>query len=391
MDGTPLRILQVITRPQRRGAEIFALDLCGELERGGHATRIVSLYANQEGARLPLREGDLALGGRGASRLEKLPGFQPSLLRRLLTAIDDFRPDVVQVNGSRTVKYGSLARRRRWRAGWALVYRSIGTPSDWVGHRLRRWLYRRLVASRFDAVVAVSANTLDSLQRCYRLAVPARVLPRAVPPPPTDAAARRGELRRRLGTGDDADVLLFVGRLSAEKRPDRLLRVAARVAQQRRAAGLAPPELWIAGTGPLQAEVETTAGTAPHPVRLLGERDDVRLWMAAADLLLLTSDTEGMPGVVVEAGSVGLPAVATRVGGVAECVLHGVTGRLVEADDEASMAQAIHEMLADEERRREMGAEARRLVEERFSLPAVAAGYVAHYRQTLERRRGGRR
>jgi len=383
-----MKVLQLITRPQRRGAEIFALDLAGELDRRGHRTLVAALYAPIDGGELPLRERDLRFDFAGDSATERLPGIQPFLLRRLLAAIDDFAPDVVQVNGSRTVKYGSAARRLRRRAPWALVYRSIGTPGDWTGGRLRTELYRRLVISAVDAVVAVSRNTLDDLRRCYRLAVPATVLPRAVAPAPAGAGCRRDELRRRLDAPANVPVLLFAGRLSREKRPDRLLHIAARAADRQAEAGRPVPHLWIAGAGPLREETECQAAAAGLPVRLLGERDDVLDLMSAADLLLLTSDTEGLPGVVLEAGSVGLPTVATRVGGVDECIRDTVTGRVVDAGDEDGMVLAVADLLADGDRRRAMGEAARRLVAERFSLQVVVDGYLEHYRLAIERRRG---
>jgi len=384
-----MRILQLITRPQRRGAEIFALELAGELARRGHDTRIAALYVSIEGRELPLRAGDLRFDADGNAATERVPGVQPALLRRLLEVIDDFAPDVVQVNGSRTVKYGSVARRLRRRAPWALVYRSIGTPGDWTGSRLRTALYRRLVISAVDAVVAVSATTLDSLHRCYDLRVPATVLPRAVPPAPTDVGHRRAQLRRELDTPPEAAVLLFAGRLSREKRPDRLLRATAQASELLQAEGRPVPHLWIAGAGPLYDEIERDASSLPLPVHLLGDRDDVLELMAAADLLLLTSDTEGLPGVVLEAGSVGLPAVATRVGGVAECIVDGETGRVVDVEDEAGLAEVVAGLLADTLRRRRYGEAARRLVAERFSLTAVTEGYLELYRHAMARRPGG--
>ncbi|MGD2116518.1 MAG: glycosyltransferase family 4 protein, partial [Acidobacteriota bacterium] len=296
-----MRILQLITRPQRRGAEIFALALCDELERQGHATSVVALYRPESGGALPLRPRDHCLGGNPQSLLERIPGFQPSLLGGLSARVRTFAPDVVQVNGSRSVKYGSLLRRVWRRAPWALVYRSIGDPSDWLRGPLHRFLYRHLVVAPIDGLVAVSRLTLASLERCYRPTIPTAVLPRAIDPRPFEQPVDGADVRRRLGAGTDAPVLLFAGRLSPEKRPDRLLRVASLVARRRAATGEPPPELWIAGTGPLAGETAAAAGDAAFTVRMLGEREDVPILMAAADVFLLTSDTEGTPGVLLEA------------------------------------------------------------------------------------------
>lgn len=387
-----MRILQIVNRPQRRGAETFALDLCRQLDSEGHPTRIVHLYAGPpSGARLMVRPIDLELTGRSDHPAERFPGWHPGLFRRLLAAIDAFDPDVVQVNGSRTVKYGSLARRLRRRKGWGLVYRSIGTPTDWLRGPLHRFLYRRLVISGVDGIVAVSEATRRSLEREYAPDVPLAVIPRGVDLERFVPETRREAVRRGMDTPPERPVMLYVGSLSSEKRPDRLLRVAAEAVRKwRPEAGQPAAELWMAGDGPLRAEVERASLEAPAALRVLvlGCRSDIASIMEAADLLLLTSDTEGSPGVVLEAGAAGLPAAALAVGGVAELVVDGETGVLAAAGDEAALAAGIAGLLATPERRRFLGAAARRRVEERYSIDRVAGRMLDYYRHVLNRRRG---
>jgi glycosyltransferase involved in cell wall biosynthesis len=387
-----VRVLQLITKPQRRGAEVFALDLAGALDVRGCATAVLALYASPRGADAPLilRANDRALGADAHSRLERLPGWQPRLLREVETFLGLFGPDIVQVNGSRTVKYGSLARRRQPNAGWALVYRSIGMPAHWLRGPLHRSLYRRLVVSRVDGVVAVSQVTRESLQASYGLSVPTIVIPRGIDPDAFVPAESRSRLRARLATPAEAPVIIALGSLSREKRPDRLLRVAAAAAQQLPAKPR--PELWIVGAGPLLAELHAAAdsrGETPLLVRILGATADPASWLAAADLLLLTSDTEGTPGVILEAACVGVPAVASRVGGVPELVEEGVTGLTVAPSDEDGMASAVAALLSDPGRRHSMGRAARHRVEELFSLGPLADRYLEHYRRVLSSRRGG--
>lgn len=386
-----MRVLQIVNRPQLRGAETFALDLSRQLERRGHATRIVHLYDGPAGdARLEVRPGDRELAGRPEHPAERLPGWHPGLLRRLTVAIDAFAPDVVQVNGSRTVKYGSLARRLRRRAAWALVYRSIGTPSDWLRGRLHRSLYRRLVISAIDGAVAVSDATRRSLEHEYGLDVPVAVIPRGVDLERFVPDVPREEMRRRTATPPERPVMLYVGSLTPEKRADRLVRVAARAVRTWRPEDGEPAaELWVVGDGPLRSEVNAAAREAPPALRVqvLGSRSDVASWMGAADLLLLTSDTEGSPGVLLEAGAAGLPAAALAVGGVAELVVDGETGILAPPGDEESLATGVAALLGDPERRRSLGEAARRRVQERYSIEGVAERMLDHYRAVLATRR----
>lgn len=381
-----MKVLLLISRPQRRGAEVFALALAEALVERGHESRVLTLYGpSEQAAPLALRPGDVALDGRADHPAERLPGFQPDLLRRLLAEVDRFAPDIVQVNGSRTVKYGSLLRRRRRRAPWALVYRSIGTPTDWLRGPLHRALYRRLVVSQVDGVVAVSQATLASLRAAYGEELPATVIPRGVALADCQPEESRQTVRRRLGTPDATPVLVFLGSLSPEKRLDRLLRVAEEV-RRRLPTESAPPELWIVGGGPQAASVAAAAADAPLVVRLLGAVERPASLLAAADLLLLTSDTEGTPGAILEAAAVGVPAVATRVGGVAELVLENETGLTLPASDEAAMAVAAAALLADPARRQAMGEAARRHVGAHFALPAVTSRLLDFYGEVLSRR-----
>ncbi len=380
-----MRVLQLVTRPQRRGAEVFAFQLSEALERRGHGTAIAYLYGDPSDG-LPIRPQDRLLAGRERHPLERLPGFQPGLTRALARLSRDFRPDVVQVNGSRTVKYGSLLRRLHPGAPWALVYRNIGNPRDWLKGWVKRTVYRRWIISQLDGAVAVSRHTLDGLRQAYDLSVPAVPIPRGIEPAALVPREAREGLRSRVGTGRAAPVMLYVGNLSAEKRPDRLLRVAREVHRQAPAT-----ELWLLGDGPLRQGLARETDGGPLPVRFFGVQADVASYLNAADVLLLTSDTEGMPGVLLEAGCVGLPVVATRVGGVAECVLEGETGLLAPPEDEPALVEATVRLLRDPEQRQAMAERARRWVCENFAMARIAERYLAFYQEVLERRRRSQR
>lgn len=379
-----MRILFVINKPQRRGAEVFARDLARELERHGHATSLLALYPHQGGAPLPLRPQDGVVGGNEGHPFERFPGVHPGVLRALDRAVGAFRPDVVQVNGSRTVKYGSVLRRLRRRDAWALLYRNIGSPNTWLKGSLRRLAYGRLVGGAVDGVVGVSRTTLTEAIEVYRLRVPHDAIPRGVDHGALIPRVPRAELRARLGVPPDRPVLLFVGSLTPEKRLDRLLRVASAVA-----AGGADVDLWLVGEGPERDRLTEQSRSLANrlSVRLLGACDDVATYMAAADLLLLTSDTEGVPGVVLEAGCLGLPAVATRVGGVAECVQDGVTGLLADPEDEDALSAAVAKLIRDPEERRRLGDAAQRRTLERFTIGPIADRYLALYARVLNARR----
>lgn len=354
---------------------MFACQLSAALRRHGAEVRTAYLYDHVGTGRLPLLDGDLVLGGREDGLLERAPGIDPRLLGRLRAAIDDFSPDVVQVNGSRTVKYGAAARRLSVRGRrWALVYRNIGDPRQWVVGRRHRLVYQRLIMPAVDGVVAVSEGMLEGLRGLYRLGVPVVTIPTGVVvEAPTRAAA---EIRAAAATATDAPVVVFVGSLTPEKRLDRLIRVIAAVRE--RVPGVV---LWVLGEGP-EGRV-LTGDDLSSWVRSLGSVGAVADHLSAADVLVLTSDTEGTPAVLLEAGAAGLSVVATRVGGVPECVEHGVTGLLVAPQDEAGMADAVCSLLQDPGRRTRMGQAGRRMVTDRFAIDEVAERYLGFYERVV--------
>ena len=144
----------------------------------------------------------------------------------------------------------------------------------------------------------------------------------------------------------------------------------------------------LVGDGPDRAELE--AATRRHhlsaSVEFLGEREDVPALLAAADIFVLSSRSEGLPISVLEAMSAQLPVVGSAVGGVPELVLEGETGLLVPSGDAEALADALSSLLSDGELRRRLGEAGRRRVEEQFDLKTFRHAHLELYSRELERR-----
>jgi glycosyltransferase involved in cell wall biosynthesis len=195
-----------------------------------------------------------------------------------------------------------------------------------------------------------------------------RIVRNAVTRPPRHDPA---EVRRTLGIGADVPVVLSVARLVEQKRPDVLVDAFGQVP--------APAVLLMAGSGPLreQTQQRVEAARLADRVRLLGDRDDVDRLLAAADLLVLASDWEGLPMALLEAMSAGVPVVATAVDGVVRaCADAGV---LVPRRDPAALGAALRDLLADPARRAALSDAGRARVAAHYSPAAMAAGYGALY------------
>ena len=334
---------------------MFALALEPHLVDRGLTVRTVALVEGSDPDLGPAVIGDRRLG--------------PATLRRLRTEIG--RASVAVAHGSVTLPATALA---GVGTGVPYVYRNIGDPRFWAGSGPRRWR-TSLLLRRAAGVVALTTAAARHLVDLHHLD-PDRVapIPTAVDPDefPRRRPDDRAKARAALGLDPDVRLAACIGALSPEKGiPDAV-----------RALADLPPRwhLAVAGTGPTRPEVEEEierldGGTAGRSrVRLLGQLDDPAQLLAAADVLVLPSHTEGLPGVVIEAAMVGVPAVATDVGFLADVVEPGVTGALVPPGRPDRLAAAVLEAEPDLEA---MGERAHLRATADHALPAVADRWAA--------------
>ena len=173
--------------------------------------------------------------------------------------------------------------------------------------------------------------------------------------------------------------LLAVGRLVEQKKLDLFLDVVARLRQRCRV----PVRATVVGDGPQRARLERQAadlGLSPDVVEFRGVVPDMAPVYREADILVLTSDWEGTPNVVLEAMATGLAVVARRIGGVPEIVRHGETGFLLDTGDEDAMTNALLTLVGDAQLRTEMGRRAAQHVNANYSprqLPALLTDIYA--------------
>lgn len=250
----------------------------------------------------------------------------------------------------------------------------VGTLHGWTVKVRREILYNWLALralKRFDAVLAVS----EDLRRRAAAAGLARVrlVPNAVDLGLWSAAPTGPRSGWAVG---------FVGRLSPEKGALDFVRVARRVADRDGAS-----QFFVAGSGPERPAMVALAqelGLAGriHFLGQLGE-EQLRDLYRQLDLVLLTSRTEGLPLVILEAFAMALPVVAPRVGGVGEVVAHGVNGLLTEPGDLDGLATLALSLGQNAALRGQLGSAGRRLVEERYSQRARVAALAGIYRDLL--------
>lgn len=357
-DNTGLRLHRlavVVSSDRRRGAEVFGEALAGGIRERGWEAQLFSLASSAGGPRVETTP----LSTIAPDQLGKL---DLSVVRRLRGEIKDYAPDVVLANGAATMQY-AVAGLRLMPQRPRLVYASIGEPMYWIRNGRHRAV-RAGILRGVDRVLSVSETTARQL--VDHLGVPAekvRIAPTGVPPRFFDVTPEPPAADLRV---------VFIGNLSQEKDPLAALDVVAAARAE------APVVLRYLGAGPLQsalerAIVERKLGGA---VQVMGSVADVLPHLAWADVLLLTSKTEGLPGVPLEAGAAGVPSVVYAAGGAAETVRDGETGRVVAKGDVAAAAAALVDLAGDPAKRRAWGDSARRMVEECFTLDASVARYI---------------
>ncbi len=191
-------------------------------------------------------------------------------------------------------------------------------------------------------------------------------------PPQAEIVALRQELR----LAPDQPLIAGVMRLSIQKRPDVFVETIRRLR-------LAHPTCVavIAGVGPLEEAIRrrTAALHLGDAVRLLGWRRDVPTILAAADVVLLTSDFEGTPNGLLEALALGKAVVATDAGGTGEVIEHQRTGLLAEREDVGSLSAAVSRLLNSPSLRQTCGAAGRDRVRQSFAIDAVLQRTLAAY------------
>jgi glycosyltransferase involved in cell wall biosynthesis len=190
--------------------------------------------------------------------------------------------------------------------------------------------------------------------------------------------------RRTLGLDSEDLVIGTVGRLVAVKNQAMLLEALALV----RAQGVRFKAV-LAGEGPLLDDLQAQAARLGLSDRVLlaGNRRDVPDMLAAYDVFVLSSLSEGLSNVILEAMAAGLPVVATDVGGAGELVQPDRTGILVSSNDAEAMAAALLKLVRSPETRLAMGGAARASAEH-FSLDAMIRQYERVYLELAMKRCG---
>jgi glycosyltransferase involved in cell wall biosynthesis len=353
-----MRVLFVCTNLKTGGAERQWSLLLPGLRQKGFDVGLLALTVEGEFFAAVRDSGVPSACARMRSRTDV-----PGLIRAL--RYSRWKPDVVVTNSLLGHIVGhALARRAR--ARHMATEHAISSVATVHPSRSRA---RRVVASRVDRVIGVTQEQAPYLTSLgYR---PERMEFVWSGIPDIAAVRPRSEVRAELGLDAEDFAACLIATLRPEKRADLFLDAILRAHED-------DPRIrgFIAGRGPQLSVIRERAAARNSAVSVLGDRSDVPDLMEAADAVCLTSETEALPMVVIEAMALGRPVIATNVGGTGDLVVSGETGVLIPPGDEDALVRAILDARAQPERLKEYAAAARQRQQAFFTLARMVEGYA---------------
>lgn len=295
--------------------------------------------------------------------------------RLVKKAVNDFAPDIVSCHGSLAGMVGRLAVRNKIPTiftvhGWGF------TPGTPLIRRQCVLLAERMTGRYARKIICVSEYDKNLTLR-YRI-VPTQKL--ITLHNGIDLSAR--DRFRRSQRVSDRIIITFVGRLAPPKDPLLLVQSFFQLSSSIKERA----KIYIIGDGVLREEVEKfiQASGIRDMVHLIGgvSQQEVFECLKRSDIFILLSNWEGLPYSILEAMSFGLPVIATDVGGVREAVTQEC-GILVKRNDIKGVTKALENLIVNEGLRKRMGEEARRYVEQHFSLQEMCKKTEAVYRSVV--------
>jgi len=377
-EPTPIRVMRIIARMNVGGPAVQVSGLMRGLNSEDFEHRLYTGFcAANEGDYLDMVAKDVA-----ATRIE---GFGRRISLRgdilamfsLIKEIRNFKPHVVHTHTSKAGFLGRIAS--------ILSFHPSIRVHTFHGHLLNGYFggFRRYL-------VIVTEKILASFTQ-HHLAVGDRVRQDLLAvgignsgkfglmPPGLEIGQLPNKIDSQefLGLSANTPQCAFIGRVTHIKRPDRFLAVVSEI--KSREVNL---EFFIAGDGELLESCRERITSEDLPVKILGWQSNIERVLSAADLVILTSDNEGTPLSLIQAGMAGLPVVSTGVGSVSEVVLDGETG-IITSLEIKDIADALCKLAKTPELRKKMGDTAKEFTLKNFGLTRLVEDHEKLYKKIL--------
>lgn len=362
-----LKIIQILQKPQLRGAEIFACQLSEHLRKQGHEVLLVSIFKGD--ADLPFYGKMIHLGRPLTKRL-----YDRKAWKEFSLVVQRFKPDIIQANAADTLKF-AVSSKLWYRWNFPIVFRNANKMGDFIDSKLK-WYLNKFYLSKVSYVISVSNECRKDFKRTFNF--PSEnlcTIEIGVENKHTGYIPR--DLEKIFQKGR---VLTHIGGFVPEKNHKSLLNIFKGIAKD-----FPDLQLLLIGKGRLQEEMKAFSGELgiAGQVHFLNYRKDVLNILSHSSALVMPSLIEGLPAVILEAMYCSTPVVANNVGGVGEVIINGETGWLVEKGDDAGFTAGLKEVLKNGEESRKRAGKAKRLVYRKFLNQQIASRFAEVYRGIL--------
>ena len=302
----------------------------------------------------------MRLAGIRLDLLVEKRAWDPAVIRQLVTVVLERKPDLIETHQvkchfilAQALYWGLLKKNFRWVA-YHHGYTSESLKISFY-ESLDRWSLPRA-----DHVVTVCRPFAETLIKRGVQREHLSVFTNAVEEGDVIHQQRIEDLRQSIHALPDDFLILSVGRLSVEKGHIDLMKAIPKLLNSLPVQVHRRIHFIFVGDGPEKALLESQKINDHRcKVTFVGHQLDVNPYYRAADVFVMPSHTEGSPLALLEAMSVGLPIVATNVGGIPELVAHNVSALLVPHRDESALSAALHRVIVDKEIRIRLGASAK--------------------------------
>lgn len=324
-----LKIIQLIQKPQLRGAEIFACQLSSHLTEMGHEVMIVTIFRGD--ADLPY-EGNI----HHLERSARMRFFDPTGWRKFYKIIQKFKPHIVQANASDTLKFAVSSKLlNSWKQ--PIVYRNANKMGDFINTK-SQWHLNKFYISKVSYVISVSKECEKDFKHCFNFPVN-KIQTIEIGVEKQKLGAIPSDLTKIFEKGP---IIVHIGGFVPEKNHLGLIRIFPDILKH-----FPRTQLLLLGKGRLQGNIriEVNKLGINRNVHFLDYRKDVLNILANSDAFVLPSFIEGLPAVILEAMYCKTPVIAYNVGGVGEVVMRDKTGWPVEKNNIDHFKASLIEVL----------------------------------------------
>ncbi|WP_333819868.1 glycosyltransferase family 4 protein [Ohtaekwangia sp.] len=358
-----MKILQIIQKPELRGAEIFACQLSEELIKLGHQVDVVYLFEHKN-FDLSFSLSYIALGAVQEKRF-----FDFKAYRRLRDIIKQGKYDVVQANASDTLKYAVISKvLYGWKA--PLIFRNASKMGDFMKNGLHRSL-NRFFLKKCSYFISVCENCRQDLIALYKGASD-RSCTITIGTYPFEEIPSLP-----LNSKPSEPVFINVSSFVPEKNHEFLLRLFSGYFTNYKQG-----YLWLVGDGKLRNKLEQLVSELGigERVRFWGYRKDVISIIKSSDIMLMPSRVEGLPGVILEALACGVPVIASAVGGIPEIIFNNENGYCVEKEDESVYIKHLNTLVENDALRKRLAQAGKDLIYREYLMPHIAKRFAEQYK-----------